>query len=123
MALKGKATGTVSNLEGNFSIENASITENDYLIFSHLNYDKKTIGISLKKDQIQLKAKVENLKEVIVSKKKRKVKEKIVGTKTESESVLMYFTSNSLGSEIGKIITVKKNTIYDLKIFNLTSRS
>jgi hypothetical protein len=27
----------------------------------------------------------------------------------------MYFTSNSLGTEIGKIITVKKNKIYDLK--------
>jgi hypothetical protein len=42
-----------------------------------LNFDRKTIGIPLKKDQIQLNAKVENLKEVIVSNKKRKVKEKL----------------------------------------------
>jgi hypothetical protein len=41
------------------------------IIFSHLNFDRKTIGIPLK-DQIQLNAKVENLKEVIVSNKKRK---------------------------------------------------
>jgi hypothetical protein len=34
----------------------------------------------------------------------------------------MYFTSNSLGTEIGKIITVKKNKVYDLKMFNSTSR-
>jgi hypothetical protein len=39
-----------------------------------------------KKDQIQLNAKVENLKEVIVSNKKEKSKRKIVGTKTETES-------------------------------------
>jgi hypothetical protein len=115
ISIKGKAIGTVSNLEGNFSIENTSVTENDYLIFSHMNFDKKTISIPLKKDQILLNAKVENLKEVIVSNKKRKVKEKIVGTKTETESILINFTSNSLGTEIGKIITVKKNKVYDLK--------
>ena len=115
ISIKGKAIGTVSNLEGNFSIENTSVTENDYLIFSHMNFDKKTISIPLKKDQILLNAKVENLKEVIVSNKKRIVKEKIVGTKTETESILINFTSNSLGTEIGKIITVKKNKVYDLK--------
>jgi hypothetical protein len=49
ISVKGKAIGTVSNLEGHFSIENASVSENDYLIFSHLNFDKKTIGIPLKK--------------------------------------------------------------------------
>ena len=106
ISIKGKAIGTVSNLEGNFSIENTSVTENDYLIFSHMNFEK---------DQILLNAKVENLKEVIVSNKKRKVKEKTVGTKTETESILINFTSNSLGTEIGKIITVKKNKVYDLK--------
>jgi hypothetical protein len=115
ISIKGKAIGTVSNLEGNFSIENTSVTENDYLIFSHMNFDKKTISIPLKKNQILLNAKVENLKEVIVSNKKRKVKEKTVGTKTETESILINFTSNSLGTEIGKIITVKKNKVYDLK--------
>jgi hypothetical protein len=70
ISVKGKAIGTVSNLEGHFSFENASVSENDYLI-SHLNFDRKTIGIPLK-DQIQLNAKVENLKEVIVSNKREK---------------------------------------------------
>ena len=42
-----------------------------------MNFDKKTISIPLKKEQILLKAKVENLKEVIVSNKKRKVKKKL----------------------------------------------
>jgi hypothetical protein len=53
----------------------------------HINFDKKTISIPLKSDQIKLNAKVENLKEVIVSNKKKKVKEKIVGTKTETEGI------------------------------------
>jgi hypothetical protein len=33
ISVKGKAIGTVSNLEGHFSFENASVSENDYLIF------------------------------------------------------------------------------------------
>jgi hypothetical protein len=61
----------------------------------------------LKSEQIKLNAKVENLKEVIVSNKRKKVKEKLLELK-ETEGILMYFTSNSLGTEIGKIITVKK---------------
>lgn len=115
ISIKGKAVGTVSNMEGSFSIESSSITKNDYLIFSHLNFEKTTIGIPSKFEVIKLNAKVENLKEVIVSNKKRKVKEKIVGTKTESDRVIIYFTSNNLGTEIGKIITVKKNKVYDLQ--------
>jgi hypothetical protein len=43
ISVKGKAIGTVSNLKAFF--ENASVSENDYLIFSHLNFDRKTIGI------------------------------------------------------------------------------
>jgi hypothetical protein len=67
-----------------------------------------------KSEQIKLNAKVEkNLKEVIVSNKRKKKKEKLLELK-QTEGILMYFTSNSLGTEIGKIITVK-NKIYDLK--------
>jgi hypothetical protein len=115
ISIKGKAIGTVSNLEGAFSIENSSITDNDFLIFSHLNFEKKIIRIPSQLEHVKLNAKVENLKEVIVSNKNKKVKEKIVGTITETESLLVYFTSNRLGTELGKVITVKKNKVYDLK--------
>ncbi|SDG75265.1 CarboxypepD_reg-like domain-containing protein [Flavobacterium omnivorum] len=115
ISIKGKSIGTVSNISGNFFIENSSINEKDSLIFSHLNFEKKTKGISFKTNEIQLDSKVENLKEVVVSSKKRKVKEKIVGTKTASDNIVTYYSSNHLGTEIGKIITVKKNKIYDLK--------
>lgn len=115
ISIKGKAIGTVSDLSGNFFIDNSSINENNSVIFSHLNFEKKTIETPLKTNVIQLKAKVQYLKEVFVSSKKRKFKEKIVGTKTASANVVTYFNSNNLGTEIGKIITVKKNKVYDLK--------
>lgn len=121
ISIRGKEIGTVSAISGTFFIENSSINENDSLIFSHLNFEKKTIEIPLKTNIIQLKSKVQHLNEVVVSSKKRKFKEKIVGTQTASDNVVSYFTSNNLGTEIGKIITVKKNKVYDLKsvLFNI----
>ncbi|MFE3867485.1 carboxypeptidase-like regulatory domain-containing protein [Flavobacterium sp. LS2P90] len=115
ISIKEKSIGTVSNLNGDFFIENSSIKENDAIIFSHLNFEKKTIEIPIKTNEIQLVTKMESLKEVVVSNRKRKFKEKIVGTKTETDNVVTCFTSNNLGTEIGKIITVKKNKVYDLK--------
>ena len=115
ISIKEKSIGTVSNLNGDFFIENSFIKENDAIIFSHLNFEKKTIEIPLKTNEIQLVTKIESLKEVVVSNRKRKFKEKIVGTKTETENIVTCFTSNNLGTEIGKIITVKKNKVYDLK--------
>ena len=115
ISIKEKSIGTVSNLNGDFFIEYSFIKENDAIIFSHLNFEKKTIEIPLKTNEIQLVTKIESLKEVVVSNRKRKFKEKIVGTKTETENIVTCFTSNNLGTEIGKIITVKKNKVYDLK--------
>lgn len=122
ISVKGKSIGTVSNMKGDFSLENSSIKENDYLIFSHLNFETKTIKIPLKLNLIHLDSKVDSLEEVIVSKKNRKVKEVIVGTNTKSDNVVLSYTSNSLGTEIGKIIKVKKNKVYELKNaqFNIT---
>ena len=115
ISIKGKTIGTVSNSSGDFFIENSSINEKDSLIFSHLNFERKTKGIPLNTDVIQLDSKVHSLKEVVVSSKKRKYKEKIVGTQTTNENIVTCFKSNNLGTEIGKIINVKKNKTYDLK--------
>lgn len=122
IVIKGKSIGTVSNIKGDFYFENLSIKENDSLIFSHLNFAKKIIPIPSNNEEIQLDTKVETLKEVIVSSKKRKVKERIVGTKTKSENVVLYYTSKNLGAEVGKIIKVKKGKVYELKNikFNIT---
>ena len=122
ISIKSKSIGTVSNMKGYFSFENSSIKENDSLIFSHLNFEKKIIGIPLKVNKIYLESKVESLEEITISNKKRKSKEKIVGTKTKSGNVVLYFTSKNLGTEIGKIIKVRKNKVYELKNiqFNIT---
>ena len=115
ISIKGTSIGTVSNMKGKFSFENSSIKENDSLIFSHLNFEKKIIKNQLKLNPIQLISKIERLEEVIVSNEKRRFKEKIVGSKTKTKMVLVNFLSKSLGTEIGKKIKVKKNKTYDIK--------
>jgi hypothetical protein len=115
ISVKGKSIGTVSNMKGNFSFKSLSVKKNDSIIFSHLNFEKKIIGIHLKINEIQLESKVENLEEIVVSNKKRRFKEKTVGTKTKSGNVVLSHTSKDLGTEVGKIIKVRKNKVYDLK--------
>ncbi|EAR12624.1 hypothetical protein PI23P_08360 [Polaribacter irgensii 23-P] len=118
ISVKGKSIGTVSNLKGHFSFKNLKIRENDSLIFSSLNFEKKTIIIPLKINEIQLQSKVESLREIVISNKK-KSKEKVAGTKTKSGNVVLFFTSKNLGSEISKIIEIKKNKVYELKEYSI----
>jgi hypothetical protein len=104
ISVEGKTVGTVSNANGDFFIANSSLKENNTLIFSHLNFEKKKVEIPLKTNEIQLHTKAESLKEVVVSSEKIKFKEKIVGTKSETDNLVTCFASNNLGTEIGKII-------------------
>ena len=116
ISIKGKSIGTVSNQKGDFYLKNKSIKENDSLIFSHLNFNKKTVSIPLSNPEIELTPKVEALEEIVISNKKRKFK--IVGTRIETRGDHRYAfktRNRDKGNEIGKIIKVKKNKIYDLK--------
>ncbi|MFD2725760.1 carboxypeptidase-like regulatory domain-containing protein [Hyunsoonleella rubra] len=119
ISVKGKSIGTVSNQKGDFYLNHSSINQNDSLIFSHLNFNKKTVAIPLSVKEIELTPKVETLEEIVISHKKRKLK--IVGTKIVSRGDSKLFTrSNNLGYESGKIIKVKKNKIYDIKNVQFT---
>ncbi|GAL65435.1 carboxypeptidase-like regulatory domain-containing protein [Jejuia pallidilutea] len=120
ISVKGTSIGTVSNQNGDFYLKNKSIKENDSLIFSHLNFNKKTVSIPLSVKEIELTPKVETLEEIIISHKKRKFK--IVGTKTETGDSKVIFSSKSKnkGNELGKIIKVKKNKVYDVKNVQFT---
>jgi hypothetical protein len=122
ISVKGKSIGTVSNQKGDFFLENLSIKENDSLIFSHLNFNKKTISIPLGVLEIELTHKVETLDEIVISHKKRKFKDKIVGTKIEDRGDVSFAFSRKgpLGVEAGKIIKVRKHKVYDLKNMQFT---
>ncbi|MFD2725762.1 carboxypeptidase-like regulatory domain-containing protein [Hyunsoonleella rubra] len=119
ISIKGKSIGTVSNQKGDFFLEHSSTKENDSLIFSHLNFNKKIVSIPLSTQKIELTPKVETLEEIVISHKKRKLK--IVGTKIEfGGDIDLSIRPQDLGYEFGKIIQVKKNKIYDIKNVQFT---
>lgn len=124
ITVKGKAFGTVSSEKGNFILQTETLGKMDSLIFSHINFETKTIGLSNISEIITMNSKVQLLNEVVVSNKRNiKIREKIVGTKTESGNVILEFVSKNLGTEVGKIIKVNKNKVYDLKkvFFNIVT--
>jgi hypothetical protein len=120
ISIKGKSIGTVSNQKGEFILESSSLTENDSLIFSHLNFNKKTVSIPLSVKKIELTPKVENLEEIVISHKKRKFK--IVGNQTYIGNILYAIRAKSMDKahELGKIIKVRKNKVYDIKNVQFT---
>ncbi|GAL65436.1 hypothetical protein JCM19301_3896 [Jejuia pallidilutea] len=120
ISIKGKSIGTVSNQNGDFYLKNKSIKENDSLIFSHLNFNKKIVPIPLIVKKIELTPKVENLEEIVISHKKRKFK--IVGNQTQRGNSLYGIRAKHIGKghELGKIIRVRKNKVYDVKNIQFT---
>jgi len=124
IGLIGKATGTVSDAVGSFSLT-MSNNDADSLKISMIGYRSQTYLVGdLKKRtgllNITLEPRVTALKEVKIY--NRKFKEAILGNTTESKSTNAGFTSNQLGNEIGEIIKIKRSPTR-IKRFNASMSS
>lgn len=111
-----KNVGTVSNNEGKFNLEIPSMFENDTIKLSSIGYQSKSILVknflsNLKADSIvELLPDVTKLKEVVVVSKK--LKGKILGTKTKSRMFGNGFSNAPLGCEFGSKIKIKNSPTY-----------
>lgn len=121
-----KNIGTVSNIDGRFSIviDSASVI-NDTLLFSAIGYESKWIQISNllsgDKPSVRLEKKSYEIAEVVVS--PTKIKEKILGVKTKNKSISAGFDKNELGYELGILMKVKKRAILKQVNINIASCS
>ncbi|WP_166727727.1 carboxypeptidase-like regulatory domain-containing protein [Mucilaginibacter gilvus] len=116
----GKATGTVSDTDGKYSI---ALTghDADSLRISMVGYRPQSFliadlikGYSTYKTT-NLQPDLREIKEVRVT--NHKWKQVVLGNTTHSQSTNAGFTSNKLGNEIGAIIKIKRAPTY-LKQFN-----
>jgi len=112
----GKNVGTVSDINGNFELKLPDENDNDTLKISMIGYENLMFLVSdfkkniTKKPNLELSQKTTELREVVIS--ARELKEKILGNKTESKTMVGGFTSNELGNEVGIVIKIKRSPTY-----------
>lgn len=108
----GKNIGTVSGEDGTFALAVPEGHSNDIIRLSMLGYKdiEVTVGELHKSLQANpvftMEEHITELEQVIISNKKQR--QKLLGNKTESKSVVLGFTSNKLGNEIGMVMKIKR---------------
>lgn len=116
IGIVGKNIGTVSADNGKFQLHIAENHNPDDLRLSMIGYEPLTVSVSKIREMlsahpvIKLQPSATPIAEVVVSKKK--LKEKVLGNRTQSQSATAGFSSNKLGNEIGIVITIKKSPTY-----------
>ena len=128
IGILNREKGTVSNENGEFTIEIPNEFINDTIKVSSIGYEPRHFIANefikaLKSNMnITLSEKVIELNEVVVSNKN--LKEKILGNKTKSRKLRGGFRNAQLGNELGIKIKIKKNPTYITKFHaNLTSNT
>lgn len=111
----GKNIGTVSDEEGKFKLTIPSSYANETVRISMLGYSPQTFKVAdfakqMSGNVILMQPSMFELPGVLVSNKK--LKEKVLGNTTESQSTTVGFTSNKLGNEVGIIIKIRKSPAF-----------
>lgn len=120
IAIKKTSLGTVTDENGIFTINEGLPNNNDSLVFTHIGYKMQTISAN-RRDTIKviMFPSEYQLNEVNIRPSDYIYKkEKIVGTETSSDHVVLSFSSHNLGTEIGKVIEVKKGKRYKVEKIN-----
>ena len=123
IGIVGKDVGTVSNNNGEFSIELLDLYNNDSLRFSILGYKTKSFKVADFKKQfanneitIPLETKLMELKTVVIKPQITK----IIGNENKSKKMVGGFSSNDLGSELGTVMKIRKSpTVIENVSFNI----
>lgn len=120
-----KNIGTVSDFSGKYNLLIDSQFDNDTLLFSSIGYLPFSIKIlDLRKRENQniiLKEKVYELKEVIVT--PRTFKQKTLGVTTHFKKVSAGFKDNLLGYELGILMSIKKTAVIKRVKINIAACS
>ncbi len=113
IGIAGKNIGTVSDINGDFTIKLDTFFKNDTLMFSCIGFEACLVAVSdLAEDvfhHIYLTEKTYELKEVNV--RFRKFREKILGVTAKNKSVAAGFSNNLLGYECGILMRNKKSAL------------
>ncbi len=117
VGIVGKGIGTVSDMDGKFTIQLPDSVSSQTIKFSCIGYKSQSYIV---KDLIKILNKNSNLillepntftlSQVVV--KPKILKTKVLGNKNNNKSAMAGFKSNDLGSEMGTIMKLKKAPTY-----------
>lgn len=109
----GKGIGTVSDINGKFSINLDDSLNSQSLKFSYIGYKSQSFNVKEVKQNLKnnllsiaLEENAISLTQVVV--KPKVIKTKVLGNKNDSRAMIAGFKSNDLGSELGTIMKIKK---------------
>ncbi|MEQ9442939.1 MAG: TonB-dependent receptor [Cyclobacteriaceae bacterium] len=113
VVVKGKTTGTVTDVEGLYSIN--TLDENDILVFSSIGYTTQEVGVNGRTTvDVALAEDVQSLNEVVVVGYGTVKKSDITGSvsSVKSEEITAFPTANVMQSLAGRAagVQVKQNT-------------
>ena len=109
-----KNIGSVSTINGDFSIDLSNASATDTIKISCIGYASKYIVVQNVKaldKQIVIKSKAVEIAEVVI--KPVKTKEKVFGVETTSSFMSIGFSENQLGKEVG--LLMRNNKVAHLK--------
>lgn len=113
IGIVGKGIGTVSDINGKFSINLDDSLNSQTLKFSYIRYKSQSFNVKeVKKTltnntlSITLEESAVSLTQVVI--KPKAIKTKVLGNTNDSKSMSAGFKSNDLGSELGTIMKIKK---------------
>lgn len=120
----GKNVGTVSSASGSFQINLPPDLDQDTLQISALGYGTRKWKVADFKNsyagqtaQVVLQEQAVALQEVMV--RPRKFVTKVIGNEAASKSIMAGFKDNSLGSEVGVVLKIKKPSFLENVNFNI----
>lgn len=125
IGIVGKNVGTVSGLNGRFSLSVDSKYDNDTILFSIVGYKPLLLKVSDLRKKIEnvvlLEEKVYELKEVMI--RPKKFKQKTLGVTTKAKMISAGFKDNLLGYECGILMNVKKTAFLKTVDINISDCS
>ena len=111
IGIPGKDFGTVSNMNGSFSLQIPAGNKNDTLIFSCTGFEPLHVSLTNfsinHKNEIFLKEKIYKLSEISV--RPKRFKTKILGITTKNKKMVTGFEKIKLGYESGILMKSKKS--------------
>lgn len=125
IGIAGKNIGTVSNTNGEFSIDLDAELDRDSLLFSSIGYKSRLMKIAdlrhKTNNKIYLKKKTYNLSEVLI--KPRIFNEKVLGVTDKTDKIIAGFKNNSMGYECGIRLNIEKSAFLRQVRINISTCS